>query len=114
MPTLNPLGFNQAKIASLFTTAKAQLTTITTDVTTLQADLLTMENLRLQLQQYGGNAAAEWLRIQLSQLPQGFYAYIIPGGTPILAVSAVEPGTSRDLSRLGDVRPVSAFDPSLT
>src|SRR6266404_1855440 len=99
MPTLNPLGFNQAKIASLFATAKTQLATITTDVATLQADLLTMENLRLQLEQYGGSAAAEWLRIQLNQLPQGYASYLIPGGAAVLAVSATEPGTSRDLSR---------------
>jgi len=114
MPTLNPLGFNQAKIASLFATAKTQLATITTDVATLQADLLTMEGLRLQLEQYGGNAAAEWLRLQLNQLSQGFAQYVIPGGPAVLVVSATEPGTSRDLSQLADQRPIGAFDPSLT
>lgn len=113
MPVLNPLGFNQANVTNLFASAKTQLATVSADVTTVKTDLATLEALRLQLIQNGGNAAAEWLRIQIVNLSKGFVPYVIPGGTPALTITATEPGTARDLTQT-DQRPVSAFDPSLT
>jgi hypothetical protein len=109
------MPFNQALIASLFATGKTQLTTITTDVTTLQADLQLIEATRVQLAANGGNAAAEWLRIQLLQLSMGWQSYVLaPGGAARLTVFAPEPTSPRDLSLLGDRRPIGAYDPSLT
>jgi hypothetical protein len=110
------MPFNQAQIAALFATAKTQLTTITTDVTTLQNDLAALEATRAALAANGGNAAAEWLRIQIANLGQGYTPYVAaPGGAAQVGpVFAPEPSSPRDLSRLGDRRPVSAFDPSLT
>jgi hypothetical protein len=108
------MPFNQAQIAALFATAKTQLTTITTDVTTLQNDLAALEATRAALAANGGNAAAERLRIQIAQLSQGWQPYAsAPGGPAQLTVFAPEPSSPRDLSRLGDRRPISAFDPSL-
>lgn len=105
---------DQAQIASLFATAKTQLTTITNDVTTLQNDLRTMESLRLQLANAGGNAAALWLKIQLQQLTLGFQAYPnAPEGAARVVVFGTDSTAPRDLSQLGDRRPISALDPSL-
>jgi hypothetical protein len=110
---------SEAQIQTLWTTAKAQLATITADAATLQADLQTMENLRSQLATAGGGDVAEWLRVQIQNLGLGYQPYAQgPGGVPAQPSARVtlfgsEPTLLRDLSQLGDRRPITVIHPGL-
>jgi hypothetical protein len=104
-----------AKTQALWTTAKALLATITTDVTTLQNDLVTMESLRAQLAGGDGGEVADWLGQQLRQLAIGWAPYSAsPGGPARITVFAPEPSSPRQLSVLGDQRPISTICPGLS
>ena len=111
---------SELMVQTLWVTAKAQLATITADAATLQTDLQTMENLRAQLAAAGGGDVAEWLRIQIVNLGLGYRPLVQgPGGVPAqpsarISLFGPEPTLPRDLSQLGDQRPISAIHPGLS
>jgi hypothetical protein len=108
---------SESQVQALWTTAKAQLATITADFTTLQNDLATMEALRVQLAAAGGSGVGvgQWLATQIRQLGAGWLKYVnSPEPPPIITVYAPNPGSPRDLSQLGDVRPITWVDQGLS
>jgi hypothetical protein len=109
-----PSPYNLPGILALWPTAKTQLATVATDIATAQADLLLIEATRAQFVSFGASHVSEWLRTQLVQLTVGWQPIVaIVGGPARIILFAPEPSLPRDLSVLGERRPMALVDPIL-
>jgi hypothetical protein len=116
------MSFNEAQIVADHASLKTLETTIAANFATLQGNLVSHADLCADMAAAGGNAGAEWHRIQVRNLALGYKAKTTqnnsPGGNPVqplpqLTLFANDSTAARDTTLL-DLRPVTAFDPSLT
>ena len=96
-------------IQTLWTTAKAQLATATTDYNTFQTDLQNLEASCEQLEAAGAQDVATWLRLQVKQLCIGYEgasgrASYMVAGVNAFAINTAKP---QDVVRI-DQRPISS------
>src|ERR1700730_3466947 len=111
------MPWNQTQIAADHSSLKTLETTIAANVATLQGNLQSHADLCADMAANGGNAGAEWHRLQARNLGLGYRAKTTqnntPGGNPMpplpqLTLFANDPTVARDTTGL-DLRPVSAF-----
>jgi hypothetical protein len=116
MPNPGGIYANVAAFQALWTTAKSQLATLTTDYNALQTDHRNLESTIASMAALsgdpnvtGGNDVIEWLRKQVKQLPVGYKAvgglapYLVAGMT----IYANDPTQPRQIE-LVDQRPISS------
>ncbi|MHB8499716.1 MAG: hypothetical protein ACYDCG_18260 [Candidatus Acidiferrales bacterium] len=96
-------------IQTLWATAKAQLTTATTDYNTFQTDLQNLETSCEALEAAGAQDVATWLRTQVKQLCRGYEGASGRAPYSVAGVNAFAINTAKaqDVVQI-DQRPVSS------
>jgi hypothetical protein len=105
---------SESQIDTLWITAKADLATVSATFATMQGQLQTLEADCVQLAAAGGGDVVQWIHTQVRQLSAGYALYPTPGVAAVVPVFAPDPNSPRQLSILGDQRPISAIHPGLT
>lgn len=105
---------SESQISTQWTTLKADLATALAAIVTAQSALATVEADCVLMAGFGGGDVVNWAHTQIRQATAGFAPYPVPGGAAVVSVFAADPNSPRQLSALGDQRPISTIHPGLS